>query len=261
MRHPILYALMVSAIATSVSAGTRARLDTLEAQAANVDERITQIERVLNNQSLLEVMSEMESLRQEVRELRSEVEQIRHDLDGARDRQRDLYVDLDRRLLALETTGVSSVPTPSTATTDQASDGAASAPPSTTQVTDREAYQAAYELVRQSQYQQAAAGFQQFLGTYLDSPLRDNAQYWLGEMQYVTRNFEVAVEMFEAVLSQYPGSRKTPDALLKLGFAQYELQRWDDARASLSRVVSEFPDATAAGLAQQRLDRMAQEGR
>jgi tol-pal system protein YbgF len=253
MRYSLLIALMLSAVATSVSAGTRARLDTLEAQAANVDERIAQIERVIANQSLLELLGQVETLQEEVRALRSEVEQLRHDLDGARDRQRDLYIDLDRRLQTLESTGVASAPPP-TAEVPAAGTTVAA------QVTDRESYQAAYELLRQGRYQEAADGFSAFLGTYLDSPLRDNAQYWLGEVHYVTRNFEVAAEMFETVLTQYAGSRKTPDALLKLGFTRYELQQWDAARAALTRVATEFPGAAAARLAQQRLDRMGQEG-
>jgi tol-pal system protein YbgF len=253
MRYPLLLALLISSVATSVSAGTRDRLDALEAEAANVDERIAQIERVLANQSLLELLGQVETLQQEVRALRAEVEELRHDLDGARERQRDLYVDLDRRLQTLESTGVSSAPASTGDTPDAGTPAAA-------QVTDRESYQAAYELLRQGRYQEAADGFSAFLGTYLDSPLRDNAQYWLGEVHYVTRNFEVAAEMFQIVLAQYPGSRKTPDALLKLGFTQYELQQWDAAKASLMRVVTEFPDAAAARLAQQRLDRMAQEG-
>jgi len=253
MRHPILIACLISAAATSVSAGTRERLDLLEAQATSVDERIAQIERVLANQSLLELTSELEAMQQEVRALRSEVEQIRHDLDGARDRQRDLYVDLDRRLQALESSGVSSA-APSGGTAAPTSAAAAA------QVDDQTAYQAAYQLVRDGRYQEAADAFQRFLGTYMNSPLRDNAQYWLGEVHYVTRNFAVAAEMFQAVLRDYPGSRKTPDALVKLGYTQFELQQWAAARTTLTRVLNEYPDTASARLAQQRLDRMDQDG-
>ncbi|NIW25524.1 MAG: tetratricopeptide repeat protein, partial [Gammaproteobacteria bacterium] len=49
------------------------------------------------------------------------------------------------------------------------------------------------------------------------------------------------------------------DALLKIGFCNYELSQWDQARAALERVVREFPDTTAARLATQRLERMAQD--
>ena len=62
------------------------------------------------------------------------------------------------------------------------------------------------------------------------------------------------------MLSGYPRSRKRPDALLKIGYSQYELGRWDEARDALRRVRREFPDSTAATLADQRLRRMEDEG-
>jgi TolA-binding protein len=46
---------------------------------------------------------------------------------------------------------------------------------------------------------------------------------------------------------------------LKIGFCNYELQQWDEARSALMRVSREFPDTTAARLATQRLERLAQE--
>ena len=108
--------------------------------------------------------------------------------------------------------------------------------------------------------QPAALAFQQFLKTYPDSELADNAQYWLAESHYVTQKFEQALGEFETVISQYPRSRKVPDALLKMGYCSYELGQWESAKASLRRVQSEYPETTAARLAGQRLERMEEEG-
>jgi tol-pal system protein YbgF len=88
----------------------------------------------------------------------------------------------------------------------------------------------------------------------------DNAQYWLAESYYVTDKFGEALTNFAVVIDDYPRSRKVPDALLKVGYASYELGRWEDARTALSRVQREHPDTTAARLAEQRLNRMAEEG-
>ena len=68
------------------------------------------------------------------------------------------------------------------------------------------------------------------------------------------------MKAFSVVVDDYPRSRKVPDALLKLGFCNYELKRWDDARTSLARVQADFADTTAARLAEQRLQRMTEEG-
>ena len=95
--------------------------------------------------------------------------------------------------------------------------------------------------------------------TFPDSELADNAQYWLAESHYVTQKFDKALKEFEIVIGKFPNSRKVPDALLKMGYCNYELQRWDAARASLARVKSEYPETTAARLAGQRLQRMEEE--
>jgi TolA-binding protein len=44
--------------------------------------------------------------------------------------------------------------------------------------------------------------------------------------------------------------------LLKLGFTQFELKRFDDARVTLAQVTQRFPDSEAAKLAADRLKRM-----
>jgi len=50
-----------------------------------------------------------------------------------------------------------------------------------------------------------------------------------------------------------------PDALLKIGYCNYELDRFDEARQALEQVTRLYPDTTASRLAAQRLDRIAQE--
>ena len=72
--------------------------------------------------------------------------------------------------------------------------------------------------------------FKQFLVTFPDSELADNAQYWLAESYYASQQFEQALADFEVVINDYPRSRKVPDALLKMGYCNYELKRWDAAR-------------------------------
>ena len=54
-------------------------------------------------------------------------------------------------------------------------------------------------------------------------------------------------------VTSIPNSRKAPDALLKLGYAQYELKHVGDARATLNQVVQRYPASDAAKLATERL--------
>jgi TolA-binding protein len=62
------------------------------------------------------------------------------------------------------------------------------------------------------------------------------------------------------VVDRFPQSRKVPDSLLKIGFCNYELKRYDAARKALRTVVATYPETTAARLASERLERMTAEG-
>ena len=83
--------------------------------------------------------------------------------------------------------------------------------------------------------------------------MADNAQYWLGESYYVTRDFQNAAAAFQTLLDRWPDSRKAPDALLKLGYTQAELKHIAQARATLTSVSTRFPGSDAANLAAARL--------
>jgi tol-pal system protein YbgF len=121
------------------------------------------------------------------------------------------------------------------------------------------AYQAAFGLVKEGQYDRAIAAFQNFLATYPDSSMADNAQYWLGEAFYVSKSYPEAQASFQRVVDKYPQSRKVSDALLKIGNCHYEMKQWDSAKQVLSQVVARFSDTPAGTLAQQRLDKIAAE--
>lgn len=220
--------------------------DPIVARIDGLEQRIAQIERVVSNQSLLQLAGQLEEAQAELRALRGEVERVSHEVDGQKQRSRDLYVDIDQRLKAVEQ-GVQA------AVTGGAGPAAGEA--------DRVAYEAAFELLKQGRYDQARAALTEFLANHPKSVLRDNAQYWLGETHYVTKGFKQAVVEFRKLIDGFPESGKLADAYLKLGYCYYELQQWDAARKALTTVTQRFPDAGAAKLAVQRLKKMTDEGR
>ena len=91
--------------------------------------------------------------------------------------------------------------------------------------------------------------------------MADNAQYWLGEAYYVTRDYEQAATAFRTVGERWPNSRKSADALVKLGFTQFELKQYAEARVTLTDVTRRFPDTDAARLAAERLRRIPADAR
>lgn len=127
-------------------------------------------------------------------------------------------------------------------------------------VAEERDYKQAFNLLMQRRYSEARTAFQAFLARYGTGSYADNAQYWLAEASYVTRDFDVALEAFQKVINEYPNSSKVPDALLKSSFIHYEKQQWSEAREILQRLVTLHPNSTASRLATQRLDRMQSEG-
>jgi TolA-binding protein len=77
----------------------------------------------------------------------------------------------------------------------------------------------------------------------------------------VTQNYKIAQQSFETLLQRYPTNQKAPDALLKVGYSQYEQKQWDQAEATLKQVVQTYPDTTVARLAQGRLRALQMETR
>jgi tol-pal system protein YbgF len=224
--------------------------DPVTVRLDDLDRRLERIERVMANQSLLDLAQQIQALQAEVRSIRGALEEEQHASENTRNQQRNLYSDLDRRLQALET---SVAPSPLDAGPQT---GVLPVPAGS----DRANYQAAFDLLKGGNYDKATAAFQQFLRTFPDSALADNAQYWLGESYYVTRNYPEALKAFRKVVDSYPNSRKLADAWLKIGYTQYELKAWAPARQALTQVVRDYKDSGAATEAQKRLEKMTAEG-
>lgn len=122
----------------------------------------------------------------------------------------------------------------------------------------RAQYQQAFNLLKQSQYEQAIKAFREFLLSNPQSDYSDNAQYWLGEAFYVTRQFEPALEEYNKLLVNYPDSKKLTHSLLKIGFCYHELGQLDEAVLRLEKLKQQHPGTTAARLAEERLKKIAQ---
>jgi tol-pal system protein YbgF len=117
-------------------------------------------------------------------------------------------------------------------------------------------YNQSFDALKAGSYSTAITGFRSFLDTYPQSPLAENAEYWLGETYYVNHNYDAAAEAFRTVLKKWPDARKAPDAMLKLGFTQYEQKQYGAARATLAEVVRKYPGSDAAKLASERLQHL-----
>ena len=100
--------------------------------------------------------------------------------------------------------------------------------------------------------------FEALLADFPAGEFADSAQYWLGEAYKINREFDKARAAFSKVVSHYPNSSKVPDALLKLGYIEFDQQNIAKARDYLTRVTTSYPGSTAAHLASKKLAQMPQ---
>jgi len=257
--------------------------------------RLARVERILESQAGSDLLLQMQQLQAEMQELRGLVEMHQYEIQKLQRQQRDQYLDIDSRLGADRPGGPGGPPAPGGADTalsrggidlgagdlaapagtpkplppvgppTASSTGGMGIPslpsPETTGGSERDAYSAAFELLKDRKYDEAKDAFNEVLRRYPQGQFTDNARYWLGETYYVQRNYPAALAEFDRLVQLHPNSPKVPGAMLKIGYIQYEQNAFDQARVALEQVVSSYPNSTEARLAQSRLDRIRQDRR
>ena len=126
----------------------------------------------------------------------------------------------------------------------------------TIQVSDpaeQAAYNEAMLSFRAGQYAEAVNAFTRFIQSYPQSALVHEARFYRGSSLYATKDFKGSVSGLDAMLKASPNDPRAPDALLVMAASQVELNDLAGARASLQRIVNDFPGTPAAETAQNRL--------
>ncbi|NIN60812.1 MAG: tol-pal system protein YbgF, partial [Gammaproteobacteria bacterium] len=116
------------------------------------------------------------------------------------------------------------------------------------------AYQSAFRLLKQAEYDQAITAFSLFLQEYPNSQYADNARYWMGEAYFVTRRFGQAITEYRTLLDDFPDSRKAPVAMLKIGHSYRELGQNEESKQYYRMLVEKYPDTSAAKDAARELE-------
>lgn len=206
-----------------------------------------------------ELLYQLQLMQQELMTLRGLVEQQGHELQQLRQQSMDRYIELDRRVSALQGTAPSALPERSTTEVDG---GRRGSPPSLDSTSEPlpgeyEAYKAAYSRVKAQEFNGAIESFTRFLSDYPEGRYTPNAYYWLGELYLVLSppQPDKAAEAFTQLLQRYPDNAKVPDAMFKLGRLYYEQGKRDRARQLMEQVVAEYKqqDSSAVALARQFL--------
>lgn len=241
------------------------KVEALQQLVDSINARLGKLESsTQQNQQLLGLLQEVETLKSEVAKLRGQAEVQVHQLDTLGKRQNDLYIDLDQRITDLGKPGkpagviepvpATSQPATSTSATPKpdVASGPATAPKPDLSEESR-AYESALSLFRDANYAGAIASFRGFLKAYPDSELASNSQYWIGYSYYALKDYKSALAHQQKLVAAYPTSNKVPDSLLNIAMNQIALDNLVDARKTLEALVAKYPDTNAATLAARRL--------
>jgi tol-pal system protein YbgF len=266
MMQRIITKTVIAMVAGLGLVGTVVAQDTSK---MSVEQRLSRMEQLLNSQGLVDLLLKVESLQTELQRLQGQNEEQLHALQELKQRQRDLYIDIDRRLLQLERNAPASGAVGSTsgkatssavpAATAAATSGAIATVPTVLEG-EQEAYQEAFNLLRELRYDKATVAFRDFLKKYPDGRYAHIAQYWLGEASYAQGDFKQAIQDYKKLIDNYPNSPKLAEAMLKIGYSEYELKNTQAAQASLERLIQTYPGTTEAGQAQNLLKKIRLKG-
>lgn len=254
---------------TSAPAAISRPAATTNTQKLTTEERLSRLERILDSQGLVDMLMRMDTLQNEIQKLRGDLELQSHQLEEIKQRQRDLYVDIDRRLLQLERNSPASADTGAAAGGSRAALSATQVPTNQAQTAaadannapadsagEQQAYQKAFDTLRQLRYDQAVTAFQDFLAKYPKGRYAHIAQYWIGEADYAQRKFKQAIADYQKLIDDYPTSPKLAEAMLKIGYSQYELKNNKAAETILNQLIKSYPGTTEAGQAQNLLQKI-----
>ena len=245
-----------------------------------IDARMQRVERITNNQALINMSQRIDALQREIQQLRGENEQLTHELNTLKARQREQFLSIDRRLqdptsvtsnevqnsimstesVVINTGSVNQSNDASSPTDQQLANVTGTIVSSSASTDAAQDYKNAFTLLKQGKYDDSILAFNGFLQNHSNSKYASNAQYWLAEANYVSKRYPQALTEFTKVIEKYPASSKVADAKLKLGFTYYELGQYEESRIELTRLRAQFPNSSVASLAQQRLERMVREG-
>ena len=132
-----------------------------------------------------------------------------------------------------------------------------SPPPLPTGLSPQEVYNTAYADYLRGNFDLAMDGFKIYKESFPESPLADNALYWIGECLFSQREFGEAVDIFNELILNFPQGDKIAAAYLKKGLALAELGKKDEALVVFKLLTSKYPLEEEARIAQEKIKELS----
>lgn len=219
----------------------RQRVDGLQLSQQRSAEEVRKLgeENAQLRRSLLDLQTQIETLRAEQAKLNGQNEQLLRDVGELQRRQKDIAQGVDERLRQFE---------PIKVTVDGREFQADPA--------EKRDFEAALAVFRSGKFPDASAAFAAFVRQYPRSGYVPSARFWLGNAQYATREYKEAIGNFKQMLTEAPTHARAPEAALSIANCQIELKDTRTARKTLEDLLRAYPQSEAALAAKERLSRL-----
>lgn len=219
----------------------RQRVDGLQLSQQRSAEEVRKLgeENAQLRRSLLDLQTQIETLRAEQAKLNGQNEQLLRDVGELQRRQKDIAQGVDERLRQFE---------PIKVTVDGREFQADPA--------EKRDFEAALAVFRSGKFPDASAAFAAFVRQYPRSGYVPSARFWLGNAQYATREYKDAIGNFKQMLAEAPTHTRAPEAALSIANCQIELKDTRTARKTLEDLLRAYPQSEAAVAAKERLSRL-----
>ena len=212
----------------------RQRMDVMQQSNQRASEDTAQLRR-----SLLDLQSQIETLRIDQARLRGQNEQLLQQSTELQRKQKDIAQGVDERLRQFE-------PVPVTVDGQQF----------TADPAEKRDFDAALEIFRSGNFAEANKTFSAFIRQYPRSGYVPSARFWLGNTQYAERDYKGAIANFKTLLSSTPDHGRAPEAALSIANCQIELKDTRSARKTLEDLIKVYPRSEAAVAAKEQLARI-----
>lgn len=210
-------------------------------QAKQHSDEISQLRR-----SLLELQNQIEAsnaelakLRGQDEQLRRQDEQLRREFSELQGQHNDTMKSLDERLRKVEPVKVSM-------------DGLEFL----AEAAEKKSFEAALAAFRRGDFAEAQTAFNDFLSRYAQSGYVAAAIFWLGNAQFIGKDYKGALQSFRKLVAQSPTYQRIPEAQLAMANCQLELKDTRGARKTLENILEQHPRSEAADAAKERLARL-----
>ena len=222
----ILTTVLVSGVSLFITPDIVAdELKSLERRVERVEKRAS-----AQNQLYYEAQDKIYNIQDQIAELNGKLDVLTYQINEVVERQRKLYKELSY-VQDLYKEGI-----------EEAIDDEV--------LSESDSYSYAINLAtKDKKADEAINAFKSFLKAYPNSIYVPNAKYWLGQLYYNKKEYDLAYPLFLSLVNDYQNSSKRADALFKLAIIDKLKNNTSSFNKWYRMLLQEYPDSNISKLA------------